>query len=172
MKLLAEAGYKPGTLSITITSSAVTDRYGAAEIIQAQLAKIGVKSVIRTVPPGSSTWQSEVYIAKNAQLAFDGTVGRESPVQSLLAAFGPSGIMNLSGPHATPAFLAALDSVRRTPLDDPAYIQRLHEAVRLGVVQSPSDYIFSTPWITVSRPGLKNLDVRPSQLRWEGVTVQ
>lgn len=171
VSLLTEAGYPAGSLEITITTNARIED-GAAELVQAQLARIGVKSTIRVVPPGSSTWQSEVYIAKNAQLATDGTIGRESPVQSLLADFGPSGIMNLSGPHATDAFLKALDTVRKTPLDDPQYLQRLHDAVRIGVEQSPSNYLYSNPWIIVSKPGLHNLNIGLSQIRWEGVTVE
>ncbi len=170
--LLAAAGYQPGSLTVTITTSALLDNGGAAELAQSQLAKIGVNSVIRVVPPGSTTWQSEVYIGKNAQLATDVSIGRESPVQSLLATFGPSGIMNLSGPHATPAFLAALETVRRTPLEDPQYLPRLHDAVRLGVEQSPSDYIYSTPWIIVSKPSLKHLAIGLSQIRWEGATAE
>jgi peptide/nickel transport system substrate-binding protein len=170
-RLLAEAGYPAGSLELTITTSTVN--YGtAAELAQAQLARIGVKSSIRILPPGSSTMQSVLYIAKDAQIATDGTIGRESPVQNLLAVFGPSGIMNLSGPHATDRFIKALDTVRKTPLEDPNYLPRLHEAARIGVEQSPSDYLVSVPWIVVSKPSLKNLNIQPSQIRWEGVTVK
>jgi len=168
-RLLTEAGFGPGQLSLEITAqSAATNR---AELVQSQLKKIGVESTIKVVPPGSSTWQSEVYIAKNPQLATDGTIGRESPVQNLLAVYGPEGIMNLSGPHASPEFTAALDAVRRTPLEDPEYKPRLWQAVKVGVEQSPTNYIFSNPWIIVSNPDLKNLNILPSQVRWEGVTV-
>jgi peptide/nickel transport system substrate-binding protein len=171
-RLLAEAGYKPGALSIVITANSLTSGQGLAEIVQAQLSRIGVRSTIKTVPSGSSSWQNEVYIAKNPQLALDGTIGRESPVQSLLASYGPSGIMNLSGPHATKPFLDALDLVRETPLDDPRYRRRLWDAVRIGVEQSPTNYIISNPWVIVTRPGLKHLNITPSQIRWEGVTVE
>ena len=168
-RLLQEAGYGPGELSLTITAQSVaTNR---AELAQAQLKKVGVESTIAVVPPGSSTWQSEVYIAKNPQLATDGTIGRESPVQNLLATYGSEGIMNLSGPHASPEFVAALDAVRATPIEDPQYQARLWAAVKAGVLQSPSNYLFSNPWIIVSDPALKNLNILPSQIRWEGVTV-
>ncbi|SNT03592.1 ABC transporter substrate-binding protein [Rhodococcoides kyotonense] len=169
VSLLQEAGYGPGQLSIQITAmSTATDR---AELAQAQLKKIGVESTISVVPPGSSTWQSEVYLAKNPQLATDGTIGRESPVQNLLATYGPQGIMNLSGPHASPEFTAALEEVRSTPIEDPEYKNRLWNAVKVGVEQSPTNYLFSTPWIIVSNPDLQNLNILPSQVRWEGVTV-
>ncbi|WP_159502398.1 ABC transporter substrate-binding protein [Microbacterium sp. 18062] len=169
-QLLADAGYGPGELSITITAGSFSE--AAAEVVQAQLKKIGVESTIAVVPPGSSTWQSEVYIAKNPQLAVDGTIGRESPVQNLLATYGPEGIMNLSGPHASTEFLDALDLVRNTPLEDPEYQQVLWDAVRAGVEQSPTNYLYSTPWIIVSDPALQNLNILPSQIRWEGVTFE
>ncbi|MFB2585487.1 ABC transporter substrate-binding protein [Herbiconiux liukaitaii] len=167
--LLAEAGYGEGDLSLTITAAAFSEQ--GAEIAQAQLAEIGVTATIALVPPGSSTWQSEVYIAKNPQLAIDGTIGRETPVQNLLAVYGPEGIMNLSGPNASDEFLAALQSVRETPLDDPGYQAALQEAVRIGVEQSPTNYLYSSPWVIVSNPDVSELNLLPSQFRWEGVTV-
>jgi peptide/nickel transport system substrate-binding protein len=169
--LLREAGYAPGQLSIEIADNPLI-KDGGAEIAQAQLARIGVKAKIRVVPPGSSSWQSEVYIAKQPQIAMDGTIGRESPIQNLLAVYGPAGIMNLSGPYASPEFLKAVDTVRRTPTDDPAYRTRLREAVRIGVAQSPSNYLYSTPWIVAARTRVKNLNILPSQIRWEGVRVE
>jgi peptide/nickel transport system substrate-binding protein len=169
--LLREAGYAPGQLSIEIASNPLTAD-GGAEIAQAQLARIGVNAHIRVVPPGSSSWQSEVYIAKRPQMAIDGTIGRESPVQNLLAVYGPAGIMNLSAPYASPAFLSAVDAVRRTPVDDPQYRPRLQAAVATGVAQSPTDYLFTMPWVVAARPRLKHLNVLPSQIRWEGVRAE
>lgn len=170
-KLLAEAGYAPGQLSIVITNSATADE-GVGELLQSQLEKVGVKSTIKLVPPGSSTWQSEVYLAKAPQLAIDGTIGRESPVQNLLAVYGADGIMNLSGPHASSDFVSALRTVRKTPLDSPDYQRVLWAAVQAGVKQSPTNYIYSNPWVIVSSAHVKNLNILPSQIRWEGVTVQ
>lgn len=167
--LLEEAGYGEGDLTLEITAAAFSEQ--GAEIAQAQLARIGVNATISLVPPGSSTWQSEVYIAKNPQLAIDGTIGRETPVQNLLAVYGPAGIMNLSGPNASDEFLAALQTVRETPLDDPGYQDALQEAVKLGVEQSPSNYIYSTPWVIASSSTVSDLNILPSQFRWEGVTV-
>jgi len=169
--LLREAGYRPGQLSVEIAANPLLVD-GGAEIAQAQLARIGVNATIRVVPPGSSSWQSEVYIAKKPQIAIDGTIGRESPVQNLLSVYGPAGIMNLSAPYASPAFLKAVDRVRRTPTDDPNYRARLGEAVAEGVAQSPTNYLYSTPWIVAARPRLKNLNILPSQIRWEGVRVE
>ncbi len=168
-QILADAGYADGDLSLTITAQAAGEV--AAELTQAQLAAVGVTSTIELVPAGSTTWQDEVYVAKSPQLALDGTIGRESPVANLLATYGPAGIMNLSGPHATDEFLAALDAVRSTPIDAPEYQQVLWDAVQIGVTQSPTNYLYSSPWIFATSDKVGELNLLPSQVRWEGVTV-
>ncbi len=65
--LLREAGYGPNAPPIEISVNPINDQ-GAAEIIVAQLARIGVKAKIRVIPPGSSSWQREVYVNKNPQV--------------------------------------------------------------------------------------------------------
>ncbi|WP_285021416.1 ABC transporter substrate-binding protein [Novosphingobium sp. fls2-241-R2A-195] len=169
--LLAQAGHAPGSLTVEIVINPLINE-GLPELLQAQLGRVGIKSRLRIVPPGSSSWQSEVYIAKRPATAVDGTVGRESPVQNLLAVYGPQGIMNLSGPYAPPAFLKAIDEVRATPIDAPQYKERLQRATRLGAEQSPSVWLFSTPFIVATRSRVKHLNIVPSQIRWEGVTVE
>jgi peptide/nickel transport system substrate-binding protein len=39
------------------------------------------------------------------------------------------------------------------------------------VQQSPTNYLFSNPWVVATRSRIKNLNITPSQLRWEGVRV-
>ncbi len=169
-QLLADAGYEEGELSVTITAQAAGEV--AAELAQDQLKAIGVDSAIELVPEGSTTWQDEVYVAKSPQLALDGTIGRESPVANLLAVYGPEGIMNLSGPHASDEFLEALDAVRATPIDAPEYQEVLRNAVEVGVRQSPTNYLYSSPWIFATSDRIGELHLLPSQVRWEGVTVE
>jgi len=167
--LLEQAGYAEGELSVGITAQAGAEV--AAELAQAQLAAVGVTSSIEVVPAGSTTWQDEVYVAKSPQLALDGTIGRESPVANLLATYGPQGIMNLSGPNASETFLEALDAVRATPIDAPEYQQVLWEAVEAGVTQSPTNYLYSSPWIFAKSDKVGDLNLLPSQVRWEGVEI-
>lgn len=168
-QILGDAGYEDGELSIEITAHAGSEI--DAQLTQSQLADIGIGSTISLVPAGSTTWQDEVYVAKSPQLALDGTIGRESPVANLLATYGPEGIMNLSGPHSSDEFLAALDAVRATPIDSPEYQETLWNAVRVGVEQSPTNYLYSSPWVFVSRSTVSELNLLPSQVRWEGVEV-
>jgi len=166
--LLKAAGIKPGTLTITITAQSYSQ--ATAELVQAQLKKVGVNAKIALVPAGSSTWQQSVYLGRTAQFALDGTVGRESPVQNLGVVYGPTGLMNTSR-NASPEFLAALDKVRETPLDAPDYASVLQNAVKLGVLQASSFSLYSTPRIDVRSPKVSALPHYLSQFRWEGVTV-
>ncbi|MCE0763047.1 ABC transporter substrate-binding protein [Pseudonocardia kujensis] len=166
--MLAAAGYAPGSLSLTVTVNSVAQ--STAELVQQQLQAVGVNATIKVVPPGSSTWQQEVYLGRKAQFALDGTVGRESPVQNLGVVYGPQGLMNTSK-EASPQFLAALDEVRRTPLEDTRYPQVLQNAVKLGVEMSPSFSLGTSPRIAVRNPRVSPLPHFLSQYRWEGVTV-
>ena len=166
--MLAAAGIEPGSLDLTITVNAVAQ--STAELVQQQLAAVGIDATITVVPPGSSTWQQEVYLGRKAQFALDGTVGRESPVQNLGVVYGPAGLMNTSK-VSTPEFLAALDTVRRTPLDSPEYPTVLRTAVATGVMMSPSFSLGTVPRIVVRNPRVSPLPRFLSQYRWEGVTV-
>lgn len=167
-QLLADAGYAPGQLSLTVTVNSAAQ--STAELVQQQLQAVGANATIKVVPPGSSTWQQEVYLGRKAQFALDGTVGRESPVQNLTVVYGPEGLMNTSK-VATPEFLAALDAVRKTPLDAPNYPQVLQNAVRLGVQMSPSFSLSTQPRVVVRNKKVSPLPHYLSQYRWEGVTV-
>ncbi|GAY12345.1 ABC transporter substrate-binding protein [Pseudonocardia sp. N23] len=167
-QLLTDAGYAPGQLALTITVNSVSQ--STAELVQQQLQGVGVNATIKVVPPGSSTWQQEVYLGRKAQFALDGTVGRESPVQNLTVVYGEQGLMNTSK-VSTPEFLAALDAVRRTPLDSPDYPTVLQTAVRTGVQMSPSFSLGTLPRVAVRNKKVSPLPHFLSQYRWEGVTV-
>jgi peptide/nickel transport system substrate-binding protein len=167
--LLEQAGYDEGDLEITITVQSTMTTGG--EVIQDQLQKIGVRSKISVVAAGSTTWQNRVYVDKDAQLALDSTIGRESPVQNLLACYGSTGILNLSGPKSGDAFNAAVTKVKQTPLTDPSYKDVLGEAITAAVQWSPTNYLYSLPWIIVSSPRAGHLNLKPNAVRWEGVTL-
>lgn len=166
--MLAAAGVTPGSLKLTVTVNSVAQ--STAELVQQQLQAVGVDATIKVVPPGSSTWQQEVYLGRKAQFALDGTVGRESPVQNLGVVYGPTGLMNTSK-VATPEFLAALDAVRKTPLDAPDYPTVLRKAVATGVAMSPSFSLGTSPRIVVRSKRVSPLPHVLSQYRWEGVTA-
>ena len=167
-EMLAAAGVAPGSLKLTVTVNSVAQ--STAELVQQQLQAVGVATTIKVVPPGSSTWQQEVYLGRKAQFALDGTVGRESPVQNLGVVYGPTGLMNTSK-VATPEFLADLAAVRKTPLDSPDYPAVLQKAVAAGVMMSPSFSLGTMPRIVVHSKRVSPLPHFLSQFRWDGVTA-
>jgi peptide/nickel transport system substrate-binding protein len=164
-RLLADAGYAEGELTVTIHTEGGT----FAELIQAQLKRVGIESELASIPPGQ--YVNVRYVQREPAITHDGTIGRESPVQSLLSSYGPEGNMNLSAPHASQEFLDALAVVRATPLDAPEYQDVLRTAVEQGVLQSPSSYLYSAPRIIAYRAGVTGIPAIPSNYRWEGVRV-
>ncbi|WP_454825739.1 ABC transporter substrate-binding protein [Paraburkholderia xenovorans] len=164
--LLAEAGYKEGQLTVDFMQ--IGDSSQFAELVQAQLKKVGVNVKIRVVPDSKGN-QLKLY-DKNFVLTEDSSTGRESPVQALMVFYGPQGIMNGSAPSSSPAFLDALSHLRTTPLDSPDYPDALHRAVRTGVLQNANLYLYEIPWTFIKGDGIGALAGGQGQIRWEGVT--
>jgi peptide/nickel transport system substrate-binding protein len=165
--LLAEAGYKEGALNIEFTQ--IGDSSQFAELVQAQLKKVGVNVKIRVVPEGKGN-QIKLY-DKDFVLTQDTSTGRESPVQALMVFYGPRGIMNGSAPNASQEFLDALSQLRTTPLDSPNYQTVLNRTVRIGVLQNPNHYLYEIPWTFIKGDGISALAGGQGQIRWEGVTL-
>lgn len=163
-KILADAGYKPGELSITISSKATIP--GAAEFLQESLKKIGINSTIKTVV----NWQQETYVNQNFEIIGDGHVGRESPIQLLDALYGANGLLNGSR-AATPEFNAALDAVRATPQDDPSYAKVLQKATKVATVSGSDIILAGYPRIVARAATVSALPAARFTYRWEGVTI-
>ncbi len=165
-KILADAGYKENDPRLTVdfvVSAAAT----ANEIIQSQLAAVGITANIKV----DTNWATP-FFAKDLVLSTYGTTGRESPVQTLTAHFGPKGPLNLSGPFTADAFQAAIKVARETPLDSPDYAKNLKAATRAGVKNTATIFTYSQPNIFVKSPRVSDLPAIPGQIHWEGVTVQ
>jgi peptide/nickel transport system substrate-binding protein len=169
LEILEEAGYEKGEVTFAITTFSWSEAY--AQLLQAQFEKAGFTTTIDVVPAGSSTWQQKVYLdGRSAQLATDGSVGRESPVANLEVTLGAAGLLNASR-SATPEFIAALDAVRATPLDDPDYAQVLQDAVEIGINQAINIPVYSSARVLAHSSAVSALPHYLSQVRWEGVTV-
>ena len=161
--LLAEAGYAPGQIKIDFVVPAQTT---AAEIIQSQLAAVGITVTIKVDP----NWATP-FFAKDLTLSVYGTTGRESPVQTLTAHFGPDGPLNLSTPYEPEGFEAAVAVARQTPLDSPDYAKNLQAATRAGLQSRALVFTYSLPNLFVKNPRVADLPAIPGQLHWTGVTV-
>jgi peptide/nickel transport system substrate-binding protein len=166
-KVLQDAGIAPGSVSLEIS----TTTSQGAEFFQNELDAIGIDSTIDVV--NQTEWASSVYANKDAALtAGDGNIGRESPVQELLTNYGPTALNNLSAPQTAPAFAAALERVRQTPIESAGYADALHDAVKTAVTGSPWwIWVANTPRIWVTSNTVSELNTLPTSLRWEGVTV-
>ncbi|MGW6032068.1 ABC transporter substrate-binding protein [Gordonia terrae] len=163
--LLAAAGY-PGGLDITLDAyPGSTD--AQLELIQAQLAAIGVRVTINKNP----NW-SKGYFGKTQALASYGYVGRNSQAQTLTEHYDVDGVLNLSSPYSPGAFQSALTTMRATPIDAPDYLDKARAASVAGFLEGSTIplYASATTWATSS--GLSsNFDNREGFLNWRGVTV-
>jgi len=162
-QLLKDAGYTADSLKVDFVLPAASP---AAEIIQAQLARVGINAKITI----SRNW-AQSFFAKDLTLSIYGTTGRESPVQTLTAHFGPDGPLNLSSPFVSAEFLAAIKLARATPLDSPDYAANLRAATRAALKTTPLVFTYSLPNLFVKSPRVSKLPAIPGQIHWTGVKL-
>ena len=87
-----QAGYKPNQLSLALVIQLATEA-PEAEIVQSQLAAIGIKVTITV----NTNWATP-FFAKQLAFSLYGTTGRDSQTETLRDHFGPNGVLNLSSP--------------------------------------------------------------------------
>ncbi|MDY0910204.1 ABC transporter substrate-binding protein [Microbacterium sp. CFBP9034] len=163
-EILADAGYEPGEIVVDFVVSAESV---SNEIVQSQLAAIGITANIKVAPD----WAGP-FFAKDLTLSSYGTTGRESPVQTLTAHFGADGPLNLSSPSVPEGFEEAIAVARETPLDDPAYAENLRKATRLGLQSGALIFTVGNPTLIVKSPKVSDLPQIPGQIHLTGVTIE
>ncbi|WP_236706597.1 ABC transporter substrate-binding protein, partial [Frankia sp. ACN1ag] len=164
-KLLAEAGYANG-LELPLTATGASS--ALAEQVQAQLAKVGVKVTIDTIPASQAT--QIVYIQHAKAFAVDGFAGRDSAVQAFQVLFGEQGLMN-PGRRTPPELNAALQKVRQTPLEDPSYPTVLKAATRIAVERMPNIFLYTQPRVLARKKNVSPLGSYLAVQRFDGVRV-
>lgn len=162
-KLLATAGHRPGELKLDLVIPAEDPQ---AEIVQSQLAAVGVKVTIKI----DKNWATP-FFAKDLAFSLYSTTGRDSAVQTLTAHFGPDGPLNLSSPYEPEGFEKAVAKVRQTPLDAPDYARVLQEATRAGLASKALIFTFSSPNLFAKSKSVSGLPKNPAHIDWTGVTV-
>ncbi|MFF3505445.1 ABC transporter substrate-binding protein [Streptomyces sp. NPDC003247] len=162
-KLLAEAGYESGDIKLDLV---IPSEDPQAEIVQSQLAKVGITVDIKI----DKNW-STPFFAKDLTFSLYGTTGRDSAVQTLTAHFGPDGPLNLSSPYEPAGFEEAVSKVRRTPLDDPQYAQVLQAATRAGLQSRALVFTYSQPNLIAKSKTISDLPKNPAHIDWTGVTI-
>lgn len=162
-QILEDAGYEPGEIVVdfVVSTDAVSN-----EIVQSQLAAIGITANITVAPD----WATP-FFAKDLTLSTYGTTGRESPVQTLTAHFGPDGPLNLSTPYEPDGFAEAIKVARETPLDSPDYAANLQAATRAGLQSEALIFTVGTPTLVVKSPKVSDLEQIPGQINLTGVTI-
>ncbi|WP_198154096.1 ABC transporter substrate-binding protein [Catenuloplanes japonicus] len=159
--LLADAGATNVAVDLVIPAQST-----AAEIIQAQLGAVGITVTIKVDP----NWATP-FFAKDLALSIYGTTGRESPVQTLTAHFGPNGPLNLSTPYEPAGFAEAVAVARQTPLDSPDYRTNLQAATRAGLQSRALVFTYSQPNLFVKSAKVSDIAPIPGQIHWTGLTV-
>lgn len=162
-QILADAGYAPGRIEVELVARTESP---ISEIVQSQLAAIGITVGIRVAPD----WATP-FFAKDLALSWYSTTGRESPVQTLTAHFGPEGPLNLSSPATPTGFADAIARARATPLDSPDYATTLKAATRIGLQSRALVFTFSQPNLFVKSKRVSTLPAIPGQVHWTGVTI-
>jgi peptide/nickel transport system substrate-binding protein len=162
-KLLAEAGYKPNQLSLNLVIPSTAQDGPYAEIIQSQLAAIGIKVTITV----DNNWATAFF---GKQLAFTvyGTTGTET----LLDHFGPDGVLNISSPYVVPGFNAAVAKVEATPIGSPDYAANLQAATRAGVQSQALIFTYVAPNLFAKSKSISALPGNPGHIEFTGVTIK
>ncbi|GAA3388150.1 ABC transporter substrate-binding protein [Cryptosporangium minutisporangium] len=162
-QLLAEAGYQPGKIKLTLV---IPDAQPAAEIVQSQLAAVGITVDIKV----DKNWATP-FFAKELTLSLYGTTGRDSAVQTLTAHFGPDGPLNLSSPYQPAGFDTAIAKVRQTSPDSPEYASVLQAATRTGLASNALIFTYSSPNLLAKSKSISALPANPGHIDWTGVKV-
>jgi peptide/nickel transport system substrate-binding protein len=165
-QLLAEAGYAPGQIKLNLVIQGASYAT-ASEIVQSQLKAVGIDVTIKVDP----NWEKP-FFAKDLTLSVYGTTGRESPVQTLTAHFGPNGPLNLSTPYEPAGFAEAVAVARSTPLESPDYAKNLQAATRAGLQSQALVFTYSQPNIFVKTKKVSAITPIPGQIHWAGLKVE
>lgn len=161
--LLTQAGIKPGAIKLDLV---VPDADPVAEIVQSQLAAVGITATIKI----DKNWATP-FFAKDLTLSVYGTTGRDSALQTLTAHFGPNGPLNLSAPYEPAGFAAAVAAVRATPIDSPKYAATLQAATRAGLESRALVFTYASPNLLAKSTTISDLPANPGHINWTGVKI-
>jgi peptide/nickel transport system substrate-binding protein len=164
-QLLAQAGYKPNQLSLPLVISTTTST-AEAELVQSQLAAIGIKVTI-TVNPNWAT----PFFAKQLVFSLYGTTGRDSQTETLRDHFGPNGVLNLSSPYEVAGFEAAVDKAEATPIGSPDFAANLQAATAAGLPSEALIFVYSQPNLFAKSKSISALPGNPGHADLTGVTI-
>jgi peptide/nickel transport system substrate-binding protein len=166
-QLVKEAGYPDG-LTIPITYFDLAPYKGLTEQLQAQLAAVGIKSKLTTLPLAQAS--ERVYVKHDVAFNPNGIVGRESPLQMLDVQYGKDGLLN-PGRKASPELTKAISDAARLPLDDAGYPAALQSVTARAAKESAVAFLYTTPTVLVHTAKVSGLRPYIVGTRLEGVRL-
>jgi len=165
--LLAKAGYKPGSIHLTLDVISTLNT-GGPELLEQQLQKVGIDL---TIDPQTVTGFYAGYYGKTDTITYYGYVGRDSKVEALNEHFGSTGILNLSAPHESPQFAAAEQKVLGTSSTAPGYEAALQNLTKVGVETGSTVTVYTSAQPYVTTKSFSGFPLIDGVFRWNGVTV-
>ncbi len=160
---LAQAGYRPGQVKLNLVIPAADPQ---AEIIQSQLSAIGINVTITV----NKNWATP-YFGKTLTFSVYGTTGRDAPLETLTAHFGPQGVLNLSSPYQPAGFDTAAATAAATPIGSPDYAANLQAATRAGLASQALIFTYVAPNLFAKSKSISALPGNPGHVDWTGVTI-
>jgi peptide/nickel transport system substrate-binding protein len=164
-QLVAAAGFKPDQVSLDLVISAGTET-PEAEIVQSQLAAIGIKVTITV----NTNWATP-FFAKQLAFSLYGTTGRDAPTETLRDHFGPDGVLNLSSPYEPAGFEAAVGKAEATPVTSPGYAANLQAATAAGLQSEALIFVYVAPNLMARSTSVSALPGNPGHVDFTGVTI-
>jgi peptide/nickel transport system substrate-binding protein len=166
-KLLAQAGY-PNGVQITLDTSAIQNFPAVAELLQSQWAAAGITATIQTLTLPAL---SAATLAGTVGLSVSSLVARASPVQALLAFYGPGSALNPC--HCiNPALTKALAKLAPVPSTSSKYSTVLQAATLTASKNGPNIILDTLPSIFPHTKKLKGLQSWVVYPRLEGVSLR
>jgi len=155
--LLAEAGIKPGTLTLTLTYVAGAEwERRAALIAQQNLAEVGVTLKVESMP-----WSVIFPLLADPEVSPDWYIfysaARFADPHGIMwetfhtTALGPSGFNN---GYSNPAFDALLDQAEKTP-DRATRAELYKQANRILIADAPAIFVWTMPYSFIYRSDIK-----------------
>ncbi|WP_026912663.1 ABC transporter substrate-binding protein [Patulibacter minatonensis] len=166
-QLVKEAGF-PNGVTIPITYFDAQGYKGLTEQLQAQLAAVGIKSKLSTLPLAQAA--ERVYVKHDVAFNPNGIVGRESPLQMLDVQYGKDGLLN-PGRKASPELTTAIADAAKLPLDDPKYPAAIQAVTARAAKESAVAFLYTTPTVLVHTSKVSGIRPYIVGTRLEGVRL-
>ncbi|MDG4667654.1 ABC transporter substrate-binding protein [Mycobacterium sp. 236(2023)] len=165
--VLAEAGYAPGAISLTIPIAA--ENQAQAEVLQSQLEAIGINADIQVLPTDAI---SKLAFTKSKEypLLVSGTHNYLDPLQTFSQQFSANGNVNVSG--LQPAdFDDLLYAAAATPLDSPNYEAAVQALATSSLKFGSKIYLYTYHYSYVQSDTISDFPRTPGSVSFKGVTV-